>query len=114
MQAQRPADQPTDRYERAETRVVVNQPKGEPQVHVEHVVQGQDGKQYLVVGAGGFLGIGERKVAIPTERVAMQGDRLIIQGVTEDQIHAMPAFDENNRAFRRLEDSRQVQIGPMR
>jgi hypothetical protein len=44
----------------------------------------------------------------------MEGDRLIIQGMTEDQIRAMPAFDENNRAFRRLEESRQVQIGPTR
>jgi hypothetical protein len=81
---------------------------------VGRVVQGQDGKQYLTVGASGFLGIGERTVAIPTERGALQGDRLIIQGVVEDQIRSMPAFDENNRSFRRLDDNRQVQINPMR
>jgi hypothetical protein len=38
---------------------------------VGRVVQGPDGKQCLIIGAGGFLGPGERKVAIPTERVAM-------------------------------------------
>jgi predicted outer membrane protein/sporulation protein YlmC with PRC-barrel domain len=81
---------------------------------VERVVQGQDGKQYLVVGAGGFLGIGERKVAIPTDRVAMQGDRLVIQGVTEDQIRAMQPFDDNNRNFRELDNNQQVQVNAMR
>jgi hypothetical protein len=81
---------------------------------VERVVQGQDGKQFIVIGAGGFLGIGERNVAIPTDRVAMQGDRLVIQGMTEDQIKAMPPFDANNRSFRQLEANQQIQINPMR
>jgi hypothetical protein len=44
----------------------------------------------------------------------MQGDRLVIQGVTEDQIKAMPPFDPNNRSFRQLEANQQVQISPMR
>ncbi|MGO4573293.1 DUF4142 domain-containing protein [Microvirga sp. 2TAF3] len=81
---------------------------------IERVVQGSDGKQYIVIGAGGFLGIGERKVAIPTERVAMQGDRLVIQGVTEDQIRSMQPFDNSNRNFRELDKNQQVQINAMR
>jgi predicted outer membrane protein/sporulation protein YlmC with PRC-barrel domain len=81
---------------------------------VERVVQGQDGKQYLVVGAGGFLGIGERDIAVPTDRVAMQGDRLVIQGVTEDQLRAMQPFDSNNRNFRELDNNQQVQFNAMR
>ena len=81
---------------------------------VERVVQGQDGKQYLVVGAGGFLGIGERDIAVPTDRIAMQGDRLVIQGVTEDQLRAMQPFDSNNRNFRELDNNQQVQINAMR
>lgn len=81
---------------------------------VERVVQGQDGQQFIVIGAGGFLGIGERDVAIPTDRVAMQGNRLVIRGVTEDEIRAMPPFERNNRNFRDLDANQQVQISPMR
>jgi hypothetical protein len=54
---------------------------------VERVVEGPDGKQYLVIGAGGFLGIGEKPVPIPLERVAVRGDRLV------DQIRAMQTVD---------------------
>jgi PRC-barrel domain len=35
---------------------------------VERVVEGPDGKQYVVIGAGGFVGIGEKHVPIPLER----------------------------------------------
>jgi hypothetical protein len=89
-------------------------PQNEQLGEVERVVQGRDGKQYLVIGRGGFLGLGERHVAIPTERVAMRGDRLVIQGMTNDQIKAMPTFDRNDRAFRELEDNQAVQITAMR
>jgi predicted outer membrane protein len=81
---------------------------------VERVVEGPDGKQYVVIGAGGFLGIGEKHVPIPLERVALRGDRLIVQGLTEDQIRAMPTFERNDRRFRELEGSQQVQINPAR
>jgi sporulation protein YlmC with PRC-barrel domain len=81
---------------------------------VERVVQGPDGKQYVVIGAGGFLGMGEKHVAIPVERVALRGDRLIIQGLTEDQIRALPSFDRNDRSFRRLEGNQSVQVSIVR
>jgi hypothetical protein len=81
---------------------------------VERVVEGPDGKQYLVIGAGGFLGIGEKHVPIPLERVAVRGDRLVTQGLTEDQIRAMQTVDRNDRRFRELDGNQQVQINAMR
>jgi len=81
---------------------------------VEQVVQGPDGKQYIVVGAGGFLGIGEKHVAIPVERVGLRGDRLVTQDLTEDQIRALPSFDRNDRSFRQLEGNQPVQLSAMR
>jgi predicted outer membrane protein/sporulation protein YlmC with PRC-barrel domain len=78
---------------------------------VERVVGDADGRTYVVVGAGGFLGIGERNVAISLDQVAIQGDRLIIRGVTEDQIKAMPAFDRNDRRFREVAGNQRIQIG---
>jgi hypothetical protein len=81
---------------------------------VERVVQGPDGKQYVVIGAGGFLGMGEKHVAIPADRMALRGDRLIIQGLTEDQIRALPSFDRNDRSFRQLEGNQPVQVSAVR
>ncbi|MGF9762221.1 DUF4142 domain-containing protein [Microvirga sp. 0TCS3.31] len=81
---------------------------------VERVVQGPDGKQYVVIGAGGFLGIGEKHVAIPLERVALRGDRLVTQDFTEDQIRALPSFDRNDRSFRQLEGNQPVQVSVLR
>jgi len=81
---------------------------------VERVVQGQDGKQYLIIGSGGFLGLGEKRVAIPAERVAVNGDRLVVQGITNDQIKAMPTFDRNDRSYRELDANQAVQISSAR
>lgn len=78
------------------------------------MVPGQEGKLFIAIGAGGILGIGETKVAISTQRVAMKGDRLVIQGMAAGQIKAMPPVDANNRSFRQLEANQPVQISPMR
>jgi predicted outer membrane protein len=80
---------------------------------VERVIQGHDGKTYIVIGHGGFLGLGEKKVAVPLERVAMRGDRLIIQGMTDDQIKAMPAWNADARDTREFGRTQQVPLAAM-
>jgi hypothetical protein len=181
-------NQPHVRYERAEPKVVVNQPQGQPQVRVEtmgegqqdrpttaaqqdvrsgspappppqqqatrstdtgpqatgavpgpqaltvsqinrlnlynaqdhelgdvkRVVEGPDSKRYIVIGAGGFLGIGEKQVPIPLDRITLRGDRLIIQGLTDDQIRALPTVAGNDGRFHELHENQQVQLSAMR
>jgi sporulation protein YlmC with PRC-barrel domain len=78
---------------------------------VEQVLQAQEGgKRHFVIGIGGFLGIGERHVVIPAENVVMRGNRLIVEGLTNDQIKTMPVFDRNNRGFREMEANATVDI----
>jgi sporulation protein YlmC with PRC-barrel domain len=77
---------------------------------VERVIQSVDGKRHIVVGIGGFLGIGERHVAIPAERVVVRGNRLVIDGLTDDQVKRMPPFDRNNRDFREVEANATLEI----
>jgi len=77
---------------------------------VERVVEAQDRKRFVVVGVGGFLGLGERHVAIPIENVVYRSDRLLLEGISDDQLKSMPAFDRNNRNLREVEGNATVQI----
>jgi sporulation protein YlmC with PRC-barrel domain len=46
-----------------------------------------------IAGIGGFLGIDERQVALPLDRLTMQDDALLLSGVTREDLEAMPPFD---------------------
>lgn len=47
-----------------------------------------------VVSVGGFLGIGDREVALPLDRVQMEGDRLTTD-LTRAEIEGMQAYDQS-------------------
>jgi ribosomal 30S subunit maturation factor RimM len=51
------------------------------------------GSLYAVIAHGGFLGIGEDQIAIPAERIAVQGDKVVLLGLTEEQLQQMPEYD---------------------
>lgn len=56
---------------------------------------------YLIVGAGGFIGIGRHDVAIPATRILEQDGRLVMPGATKDVVKSMPAFDYANDTAKR-------------
>jgi len=47
---------------------------------------------YVIVGAGGFIGMGRHDVAIPVTQIQDQAGRLVMAGATKDMIKAMPEF----------------------
>ena len=47
-----------------------------------------------IVGIGGFLGMGEHNVAMPLDRLTWDGEKLVISGVTREELEQMPAYDE--------------------
>jgi sporulation protein YlmC with PRC-barrel domain len=49
-----------------------------------------------VVGVGGFVGIGEKKVVVPLDRMQMQGDRIVAPGLTKDGVTAMNAYQSDS------------------
>lgn len=51
---------------------------------------------YLIIGAGGFIGIGRHDVAISINQVKSQSGKLVMSGATKESIKAMPAFDYTN------------------
>jgi sporulation protein YlmC with PRC-barrel domain len=48
---------------------------------------------YLIVGAGGFVGIGRHDVAIPVVQIAQKDGKFIMAGATKEAILAMPQFN---------------------
>jgi hypothetical protein len=52
---------------------------------------------FAIIGVGGFLGIGKRDVAIPTEQLKFQNKRLTLPGATKDALKALPPFVYQNR-----------------
>jgi len=64
---------------------------------VNDIVIGQDGAvQSVVIGVGGFLGIGEKSVAIELPKLEWaeaNGDRWLVTDTSKEQLEALPAFD---------------------
>ncbi|MFT0546449.1 PRC-barrel domain-containing protein [Allopusillimonas ginsengisoli] len=61
---------------------------------ISDVVLASDGQAaYFIVGAGGFLGLGEHNVAIPYEKIQQNGDKMVLPGFTKDQLKALPKVE---------------------
>lgn len=58
---------------------------------VNDVVISSDGQTlYLLVGAGGFLGMGSKNVAVPFERFERRDERILLAGYSKEQLKALP------------------------
>lgn len=58
---------------------------------------------YVIVGAGGFVGIGRHDVAVPVSQIQNRSGRLVMAGATKDTIKSLPAFEYANDTARRDE-----------
>lgn len=76
---------------------------------VEHVVSDGQGRNSIVIGKGGFLGLGEKQVAIPLNNVVMRGDRLVTRDLSDEQIKAMPEWRKGQQQTE-LDSGKTIQI----
>src|SRR5215213_8263318 len=81
---------------------------------VEDVLIGPNNQTYLVVGYGGFLGLGERQVVLPLDRFQLQNDRLVVAGMTEEQLRTLPAFTRGAQGYRAAENDFRAEVTPFR
>jgi hypothetical protein len=65
------------------------------------IVAPQNNVSYLIVGAGGFAGIGRHSVAIPVNQVDERNGRLVMPGATKEAVKQMPAFEYAKDTARR-------------
>ncbi|OYT87446.1 MAG: photosystem reaction center protein H [Burkholderiales bacterium PBB6] len=47
---------------------------------------------YVIVGAGGFIGIGRHDVAVPVSQIQNQNGKLVMAGATKESLKALPSF----------------------
>lgn len=74
-------------------------------------VSTQDNRTMAIIAHGGFLGLGEKRVAIPLDELTMVGDdQLLVRGLTDDQIRAMPEWQENDPNYQILRGTERTEI----
>jgi len=56
------------------------------------IVSPEQSLTYVIVGAGGFIGIGQHDVAIPISQIKDQDGRFVIPGATKTILKALPLF----------------------
>jgi hypothetical protein len=82
-------------------------PNGVEIGEIENVVVGPDGRTAsTVVGVGGFLGLGERQIAIPLDQIQRGPDERLTTTMTKEQIGAMQVYEPG--AYQRLDPSRRL------
>jgi sporulation protein YlmC with PRC-barrel domain len=66
------------------------------------IVSGDGNVEAVILGVGGFLGLGEKDVAVNTNAVQMVQDgdtqRLVVQA-TKETLEAAPSYDRTNRRY---------------
>jgi putative membrane protein len=68
---------------------------GEEVGQIEDLVMDQNQSTYAVLSVGGFLGIGEKRVAVPLEDLRLGEDEAhLMTSATQEQLEQMPEYDE--------------------
>ncbi len=71
---------------------VVNE-AGDTVGKVDEIIVGPDGKApFVVLSVGGFLGIGDKLVALPYEQMKTDGKKIVLPGATKESLKALPEF----------------------
>lgn len=83
---------------------------GEEIGEIENVVIRTNGREpAVVVGVGGFLGIGQRKVAVPMSEIELGPENRLTTALTEENIKSLQAYE--TEGYEELEGARTVGEG---
>lgn len=71
---------------------VVNE-AGDTVGKIDEIIVGPDGKApFVVLSVGGFLGVGNKLVALPYEQMRTDGKKIVLPGATKDSLKSLPEF----------------------
>ena len=81
---------------------VVYNDKSEKIGSVDDLLVGKDkNDSYLIIGTGGFLGIGRSEIAVLISSTHEQDGKIVLPGGSKDAIRAIPSFDRATEIARR-------------
>ncbi len=83
---------------------------GENLGSVDDVIVSDAGRTYVVLAHGGFLGMFEDEVALPLDRLRYRGNRIVVSGLTEQEISDMPDWETRVPNYQPVDDSQNLQI----
>ena len=56
------------------------------------IIAPDSASSYAIIGVGGFLGLGERQVAVPATHLKHTEGRIMLPDATKEALQAMPSF----------------------
>jgi sporulation protein YlmC with PRC-barrel domain len=65
------------------------------------IISPDENISYMIVSAGGFLGIASHDVAIPVQKIQREKGKFVMPGANKSTVKAMPKFIYANNAFDR-------------
>ena len=65
------------------------------------IISPDENVSYMIVSAGGFLGIASHDVAIPVTKIQREKGKFVMPGANKNTVKAMPKFVYANNAFDR-------------
>ena len=86
----------------------VRNARGEELGEVDRVVRNGNDTYVVVAHGGWFFGLNDKEIALPVGDVTIRGDEVVLRGLTEAQIEAMPDYDYANEVS--LEGSDEVTL----
>lgn len=85
--------------------------RGQKLGEVEEVVIDEDtNARFVILASGGFLGLFQDEVALPVERFRARGDRLVVSGLTDQDIDNMQDWEDRLPNSSVLDDAQSVRI----
>lgn len=103
-----PTEMLTMNVEELRDRRVILQEDGEDVGTIGDIVSNGD-HLFAIIEHGGFLGIGEDRIAVPLNRLGLRGDDVVLLGLSEEQIEHIPDYDYDSDQA--LEDEEKIKIG---
>ena len=70
----------------------VTTPEGETVGRIDDFIIGDDKVLMTIISTGGFLGIGDRKVAVPYSSLNISPDRIVLPGGNSEAVDRLPEF----------------------
>ena len=77
---------------------------------VNEVVMDRSGQSYVVVGRGGFLGLGENQFIVPMNQLQLRSGNLYAPQLSQQQLQSMPRYRMGDQNYTVVQAQQQVQV----